>query len=51
MEELEERTKEIQKLKKNEAEKYEVDRLKHALSSKEQELNACKTQLKENRQF
>ena len=52
MEELEEKTiKEIQKLKKNKTEKDEVNRLKQALSSKEQELNACKTQFKQKRQF
>ena len=45
MEELEEKTKKSQKLKKNKAEKDEVYRLKQALSSKEQELNACKTLL------
>ena len=51
MEELEEKTKEIQKLKKNKAEKDEVNRLKQALSSKEQELNACKTQLSKKDNF
>ena len=51
MEEHEEKTNEIQKLKKNKAEKDEVNRLKQALSSKEQELNACKTQLSKKDNF
>ena len=40
MEEFEEKTEEIWKVKKNKAEKDEVNRLKQALSNKEQEL--CK---------